>query len=119
MRSATYRRIDDLAAFFKLAVPESLRSTLDGLQFERSLDEAGKLIKSISYWGKDYINADDYLPCGGELRTVLSFAGRFQGEVMPFELIEMHMRVEECAYGDQIKIKLPPEAQEAREMPQP
>ncbi len=114
-----YGRIDDLAAFFKLAVPESLRGTLDGLQFERSLDEAGKLVKSISYWSRDYISADDYLPCGGELRTVLSFADRFQGEVVPFKLIEMRMRVEDCAYGDQIKIELPPEALQAREMPQP
>ncbi|MGQ9497649.1 MAG: hypothetical protein ACUVRC_07080 [Desulfotomaculales bacterium] len=114
-----YGRIDDLAAFFKLAVPESLRGTLDGLPFERSLDEAGKLVRSISYWGRSYINADDYLPCGGELRAVLSFADRFQGEVVPFELIEMRMRVEECAYGDQIKIKLPPEALQARQMPQP
>lgn len=114
-----YGRIDDLVAFFKLAVPESLRGTLDGLQFERSLDEAGKLVRSISYWGRNYINADDYLPRGGELRTVLSFADRFQGEVMPFELIEMRMRVEECAYDEQIKIELPPEALQAREMPQP
>lgn len=114
-----YGRIDDLAAFFKLAVPESLRGTLDGLQFERSLDKAGKLVRSISYWGRDYINADDYLPCGGELRTVLSFADRFQGEALPFELIEMRMRVEECAYGEQIKIELPPEALQAREMPPP
>lgn len=115
---AYYGRIDDLAAFFKLAVPESMRGTLDGLQFERSLDEAGKLIKSISYWGRDYINADNYLPCGGELKTVLSFADRFQDEVVPFELIEVRTRVEEYAYGDQIKVELPPEALQAREMPQ-
>lgn len=114
-----YGRIDDLAAFLKLAVPESLRGTLGGPQFERSLGEAGKLIKSISYWGRDCINADDYLPCGGELRTVLSFADQFQGEAVPFELIEVRMRVEECACGDQIKIELPPEALQAREMPQP
>ncbi|MFZ5897726.1 MAG: hypothetical protein ACOYU7_00820 [Bacillota bacterium] len=55
----------------------------------------------------------------GELKVVLSFADRFQGEAMPVELIEVRMRVEECAYGEQIKIELPPEAQEAREMPQP
>lgn len=115
---AYYGRIDDLAAFFKLAIPESMRGTLDGPQFERSLAEAGKLIKSISYWGRDYIDADDYLPYGGELKTVLSFADRFQDEVVPFELIEVRTRVEKFTYGDQIKIELPPEALQAREMPQ-
>ena len=112
-----YGRIDDLAAFLKLAVPESLRGTLGGPQFERSLNEAGKLIRSISYWGRDYIKADDYLSCGSELRTVITFADRFQGEAMPYELIEMHMRMEDYAYGEQVKIELPPEAREAGEMP--
>jgi len=83
------------------------------------LNEAGKLVKSISYWGRDFIRADDYLLHDGELKVVLSFAERFQDEAMPVELIEMRMRVEECAYGEQIKIELPPEALQAREMPPP
>ncbi len=114
-----YGRIDDLTTFLQLAVPESLRGTLGGPEFERALREAGQLVKSISYWGRDCIRADDYLLHDGELKIVLSFADRFQGEAMPVELIEMRMRVEECAYGDQIKIELPPEALQAREMPQP
>ena len=114
-----YGRIDDLTTFLQLAVPESLRGTLGGPEFERALNEAGQLVKSISYWGRDCIRADDYLLHDGELKIVLSFAERFQGEAMPVELIEMRMRVEDCAYGDQIKIELPPEALQAREMPPP
>ncbi|MGQ9531496.1 MAG: S-layer homology domain-containing protein [Desulfotomaculales bacterium] len=112
-----YGRIDDLTAFLQLA--QSLRGTLGGPEFERALNEAGKLVRSISYWGRDCIGADDYLLHEGALKVVLSFAERFQGEAMPVELIEMRMRVEECAYGEQIKIELPPEALQAREMPQP
>ncbi|MHB1042831.1 MAG: hypothetical protein ACYC0Q_08345 [Eubacteriales bacterium] len=37
-----YGRIDDLDAFLKAAMPESLRGTLGGPEFEKSLGEAGK-----------------------------------------------------------------------------
>ncbi|MEW6275912.1 MAG: hypothetical protein AB1556_12500 [Bacillota bacterium] len=78
-----YGRIDDLTAFLKAALPESLRGSLGGPEFEQSLTQAGKLIKSISFWGREEINADDYLPRAGEMKVVLSFSDRFQEEAVP------------------------------------
>ncbi len=114
-----YGRIDDLTAFLKAALPESLRGSLGGPELEQFLTQAGKLIKSISFWGREEINADDYLPRSGEMKVVLSFSDRFQEEAVPVELIEMHIRVQDYAYDDQIKIELPPEARQAKEMTGP
>ena len=114
-----YGRIDDLTAFLKAALPESLRGSLGGPEFEQSLNQAGKLIKSISFWGREEIGADDFLPRAGEMKVVVSFNDRFQNDAMPVELIEMRIQVQDYAYGDQIKIELPPEARQAREMTGP
>ncbi|MEW6276382.1 MAG: S-layer homology domain-containing protein [Bacillota bacterium] len=114
-----YGRIDDLTAFFKAALPEALRGSLGGPEFEQSLTQAGKLIKSISFWGREEIGADNFLPRAGEMKAVVSFNDRFQEEAMPVELMEMYIRVQDYSYGDQIKITLPPEALRAEEMPGP
>ncbi|MGQ9824843.1 MAG: DUF6612 family protein [Desulfotomaculales bacterium] len=112
-----YGRIDDLSAFLKAVMPESLRSSLGGPEFTQSLAQAGQLIKSISFWGREEVGADDFLPRAGEMKAVLSFNDRLPEEAMPLELIEMNIRVLDYAYDDQIEIALPPEALQARELP--
>jgi len=112
-----YGCIDDLDAFMKAALPESLRDTLGGPELEKSLGGAGKMIKSIFYWGREEVGAGDYLPVSSEMKIVISFSDQFQGEAMPVELAEMHIKVREYSFGDQIKIELPPEALQAKEIP--
>ncbi|MCS5696885.1 S-layer homology domain-containing protein [Desulfofundulus thermocisternus] len=111
-------RIDDMATFLKVAVPQSMRDQLmGGPEMESALKEFNQLFKSISYWGREEINADTYLPVASQTRVVVSFNDRFKGEVMPVELAEMVMQVKDFSYGENIKIQLPPEALQAKEIP--
>ncbi|MBE3588353.1 MAG: S-layer homology domain-containing protein [Thermoanaerobacteraceae bacterium] len=111
-------RIDDLAAFLKAAVPQSMRDQMmGGPEMESALKEFNQLFKSISYWGREEINADTYLPVASQARVVVSFNDRFQGEVMPVELAEIVMQVKDYSFGKDIKIQLPPAALQAEEMP--
>lgn len=112
-----YGRIDDLSAFLKAVMPESLRGGLGGPEFAQSLAQAGQLIKSISFWGREEVGAEDFLPRAGEMKAVLTFNDRLPEEAMPLELIEMNVRVRDYAFNEQIKIALPPEAQQAKELP--
>ncbi|MDK2887860.1 MAG: hypothetical protein PWP72_738 [Thermoanaerobacter sp.] len=113
-----YGRIDDLAAFFQLYLPASMRSQLSGPEFEKALDAVARMVRSISLWGKDYIGTDDYLTRGGEAFVVVALNNKLGEESIPVELVEMRVQVNRCDYGE-VKIELPAEAKEARELPAP
>ncbi|NHM28742.1 S-layer homology domain-containing protein [Desulfofundulus sp. TPOSR] len=114
-----YGRIDDLAAVFKFFIPEAMRSQFSGPEFENALNEFAKLIRSVSFWGKDYIGTTDYLPYGGDVTTVMTLSDKFGDQAIPVELVEMRVQIGKYSYGDGIKIELPAEAKEAKELPVP
>ncbi|MDN5348072.1 MAG: hypothetical protein PWP65_1636, partial [Clostridia bacterium] len=114
-----YGRIDDFNAFFKLAVPETVRGMIANPEFQESIKAAGDLIKSISYWGIDYIGVDNYLAYAGEFKAVVAYKDKFLGQPFPLETMEIQMKIGKYTYGDGVKIQLPPEAQEAKELPLP
>ena len=113
-----YGQIDDFEAFFRSVLPESMRSLVEGA-LEEGIEEAGKMYKSISYWGKDYIGVDDNLSHASEVKMVMVFNDEFQGEPVPIELMEMYMRADKLEYNTGVKIELPLEALEAPEIPVP
>lgn len=104
-----YGRIDDFNAFFDLSLGQ-FGSTQD---FQQALAPALELIKSMSYWGIEYVGVEDLQVRCSEFTAIVTYADEIMGEPMPIEAAVMSMQVEDYEYDADITIEVPAEVLEA------
>lgn len=110
-RIAYYGRIDDWQALMQ-ALPGGLTP-----EMEQALNQAGGVLKSISFWGTEAIGAEDNLTYASEMTGLVAFADKFQGETVPLETMTINMKVTDYQYNSGVKIQVPAEALAAPEVP--
>ncbi|WP_258358540.1 S-layer homology domain-containing protein [Moorella sulfitireducens] len=110
-RIALYGRIDDWLALMQ-ALPGGLTP-----EMEQAVNQAGGVLKSISFWGEEAIGMEDNLTYASELTCLVAFADKFQEEAVPLETITFQIKVTDYQYNSGIKIELPAEALAAPEIP--
>lgn len=110
-RIAYYGLINDWQTLIK-ALPGGLTP-----EMEQALNQAGGILKSISFWGVEAIGVADNLTYASEMSGLVSFADQFQGEAMPLEALTISMKVTDYQYNSGIKIEVPAEALAAPELP--
>lgn len=108
---AYYGRIDDWQALMQ-ALPGGLTP-----EMEQALSQAGGILKSISFWGRDAIGVEDNLTYASEMTGLVAFADEFQGETMPLETMTIKMKLTDYHYNSGVKIQVPAEALTAPEIP--
>ncbi|MEW8958078.1 MAG: S-layer homology domain-containing protein [Moorella sp. (in: firmicutes)] len=110
-RIAYYGRIDDWQALMQ-ALPGGLTP-----EMEQVLNQAGGVLKSISFWGEEAVGVEDNLTYASEMTGLVAFADKFQGETVPLETLTFHMKVTDYQYNSGVKIQVPSEALAAPEVP--
>lgn len=110
-RIACYGRIDDWQALMQ-ALPGGLPP-----EMEQVLNQAGGVLKSISFWGEEAVGVEDNLTYASEMTGLVAFADKFQGETVPLETLTFHMKVTDYQYNSGVKIQVPSEALAAPEVP--
>ncbi|KYH33337.1 S-layer homology domain-containing protein [Neomoorella mulderi] len=110
-RIAYYGRIDDWQALMQ-ALPGGLTP-----EMEQALNQAGGVLKSISFWSEEAIGMEDNLTYASEITCLVAFADRFQEEAVPLETMTINMKVTDYQYNSGVKIELPAEALAAPEIP--
>ncbi|GEA14039.1 hypothetical protein E308F_02790 [Moorella sp. E308F] len=110
-RIAYYGRIDDWQALMQ-ALPGGLTP-----EMEQALNQAGGVLKSISFWGVEAIGVEDNLTYASEMNGLVAFADKYQGETVPLETMTINMKVTDYRYNSGVKIQVPAEALAAPEVP--
>ncbi|QGP91330.1 hypothetical protein MGLY_06610 [Neomoorella glycerini] len=110
-RIACYGRIDDWQALMQ-ALPGGLTP-----EMEQALNQAGGVLKSISFWGVEAIGVENNLTYAYEMTGLVAFADKFQGETVPLETMTINMKVTDYQYNSGLKIQVPAEALTAPEVP--
>jgi hypothetical protein len=107
---ACYGRIDDWQALMQ-ALPGGLTP-----EMEQVLNQAGGVLKSISFWGEEAVGVEDNLTYASEMTGLVAFANKFQGETVPLETMTINMKVTDYRYNSGVKIQVPAEALAAPEI---
>jgi hypothetical protein len=110
-RIAYYGRIDDWQALMQ-ALPGGLTP-----EMEQALNQAGGVLKSISFWGEEAVGVEDNLTYASEMTGLVAFADKYQGETVPLETMTINMKVTDYRYNSGVKIQVPAEALAAPEVP--
>ncbi|MGI6285802.1 S-layer homology domain-containing protein [Neomoorella humiferrea] len=110
-RIAYYGRIDDWQALMQ-ALPGGLTP-----EMEQVLNQAGGVLKSISFWGEEAVGVEDNLTYASEMNGLVAFADKYQGETVPLETMTINMKVTDYRYNSGVKIQVPAEALAAPEVP--
>lgn len=105
---AFYGRIDDFERFVRAA---TARFGEQGIR--QSMSEAMGILKSMSYFGIQYVGVKDYLPRSAEYSFIIGYAEKFQGQPVPIEAMRMSMKIEKYEFDEGIKIEIPREALDA------
>lgn len=101
---AFYGRVDDFAQFM-----DAVFGALGDVPLPASTQVAD-MIRSVSYWGIQYIGVEDLLDRAMEYSTIVLYADQFQGEPSPVTMVRTDMRIDEIRYGRDLPIELPEEA---------
>ena len=110
---AFYGRVDDFNKFMQAA----LGQFGDSQQLTQSMSNAASVLKSMSYWGIEYLGTDDFLPRSADYTALVTYQEQFNGQPMPLEALQTYMKVEEYNYDADITIELPEEAVNAPVLP--
>ncbi|HAA89516.1 MAG: S-layer domain-containing protein [Thermoanaerobacterales bacterium 50_218] len=114
---AFYGRVDDFERFVKAAMSRFG----SGEQLQQFVNQAaqiaGQMLDSMSYWGIQYVDVDEYVTRGMQSAFLITYAEEFAGMSMPIEAMEMTMEMEEYEFSDEIKIEVPEEALNAPLLP--
>ncbi|OIQ54801.1 S-layer homology domain-containing protein [Neomoorella thermoacetica] len=110
-RIAYYGRIDDWQALIK-ALPGGLTT-----EMEQALNQAGGVLKSISFWGVEAVGVEDNLTYASEMTSLVAFADKYQEEIVPLETMTINVKVTDYQYNSGVKIQVPAEALTAPEVP--
>ncbi|OIQ11126.1 S-layer homology domain-containing protein [Neomoorella thermoacetica] len=110
-RIAYYGRIDDWQALIK-ALPGGLTT-----EMEQALNQAGGVLKSISFWGVEAVGVEDNLTYASEMTSLVAFADKYQEEIVPLETMTINVKVTDFQYNSGVKIQVPAEALTAPEVP--
>ncbi|MGI6576300.1 MAG: DUF6612 family protein [bacterium] len=105
-------RIDDFNQFMEAAFAQFG----EGMQMQQALAPAAEMIKSMSYWGIQYIGAEDLLVRSADFSSIVVYADEILGEPMPIEAARMSMEIEEYDYDENIVIEVPDEVLAAPEL---
>ena len=107
-----YGLIDDYALFFDRALGQ-----LGGLgDLGESLAPLMELIKSVSYWGVQYLKVEDLMLHGGDFNALVLCADEFMGEAVPLKAMVMSMAIEEYFHGAEVAFEVPEEVLAAPEL---
>ncbi|MGI6143475.1 MAG: DUF6612 family protein [bacterium] len=104
-----YGRVDDFNAFFELALGQFGGTG----EFQQALAPVMELIKSMSFWGIEYVGVEDLKVRASDFTAIVTYADEFMGEAMPIEAAVMSMEIEEYEYDADITIEVPAEVLEA------
>ena len=111
----TYGRVDDFTKFME-AVAGQLGSNQ---QLQGLLEMGVSAIKSMSFWGIQYIGVQDNMPKSADIYFIINFADELSGMPNPIEALQMKMKIEELSLNEDLEIVLPDEARDATLMELP
>jgi hypothetical protein len=100
-----YGRVDDFNQFLAAALGQ-----MGGAQeIQQAMAPMLDMIKSMSYWGIQYVGVDDLMVHSGDFTAIVTYADEIMGEAMPIEAMVMSMELEEYSYDEDITIEVPEE----------
>jgi len=104
-----YGKVDDFSAYLDLALGQ-----FGNIQdFQEALEPLMGMIKSMSFWGLEYVGVEDLQPRTSDFTAIVSYGEEIFGEPMPIESMIMTMKVEDYDYDADITIEVPAEVLEA------
>ncbi|WP_366923484.1 hypothetical protein MFMK1_000378 [Metallumcola ferriviriculae] len=107
---AFYGRIDDFNKFMEAA------SGQFGDMNNPGLSKSASMLKSMSYWGIEYIGVEDLLTYGSDYASFMNYAEEFNGEPIPIQSMEMVATITEVSFNEDFSIEVPQEALDAPEL---
>ncbi|MDK2820725.1 MAG: hypothetical protein PWP31_690 [Clostridia bacterium] len=110
---AFYGRVDDFEKFIRAAMGRFG----GGEQLGQFVNQAAQILDSVSYWGIQYVDVDEYVTRGMQSTFLITYAEEFAGAPVPIEAMEMAMEMEEYEFSDEIKIEVPEEVLNAPLLP--
>ncbi len=114
---AFYGRVDDFEKFVKAA----MNRFGSGEQLQQFVNQAAQIaeqmLDSLSYWGIQYVDVDEYVTRGMQSAFLITYAEEFAGTPVPIEAMEMAMEMEKYEFSDEIKVEVPEEALNAPLLP--
>jgi len=102
---AFYGRVDDFEKFMKAA----MNWFGNGEQLQQFAGLVAQMLDSMSYWGIQYVDVDEYVTRGMQSASLITCAEEFMGRPVPLKAEEMTMELEEYEFSDGIEIEVPEE----------